>query len=180
MKKTPLTYLLASVLITPTIAVAQPGFYLGAKMGATQASTISANHGTIVDQQSHSAGVNQLGLTLGYDFSHYFGAEARIAGYLGSSSAIAPKMHAQILGKGMLPITENFQLYGVAGIGHYQFKHLGFDEDNRNKSGHSLVYGAGAQYKFTDSFATNIEIIKISNKKEFNAHAVNLGVQYKF
>lgn len=179
--------LMASAIAVPAVASANSGFYVGSFIGNTQAKNteaMSENVGHIPADQTIKGNFKSFGLKAGYDFNSYFGAEIRHVRNSGSEEkggqTLTPQSQTGLYGKAMLPITESFHLYGLAGINSAKLKNVGFKDNDTKSTINSFSYGMGAQYNFTPALGANVELIKLSSHKHFDAHAVNLGMSYKF
>ena len=162
--------------------------YVSATLGNTEVDLgISSGTGYTVDDDDASYGLN-----LGYKFSDSFSAEIGYQ-YLGeasitatsnitgtawgyaytinSGSTVAGEGDGFTFGiKGNYPVTENFDIYGKAGLLAWTVDYSisgtatvagttytgsgSFDDD-----GSDLYYGVGAQYNFNDSVGLGIEYV---------------------
>lgn len=125
-----------------------------------------------------------LGLKAGYDFNSMFGAEMRHSRDSGkvekSGQGLEVGSQTGLYGKIKFNVSDSIELYGLAGVNNIRLKQAGFKENDNKKTINSFSYGVGAQYNFTNSLGANLELMKLSNHKQFDAHSINLGLAYKF
>ena len=147
------TKLIGAILLTLGMtgtALAQNGFYAGASIGQA---TIDACGG-ITDCDDEDTGWKIFG---GWEFNRYIALEAawvdfgEISGSIGGSAVSTEIDGWALAGKGMLPITEKFGVFGKFGMIMWDAEGggavSGIDDD-----GTDLIYGLGAQYMFTERF----------------------------
>lgn len=120
----------------------------------------------------HGADGDSVGLRLngGAQFSEYFGAEA----HLGTGGSDGPTELEYLVGayaKGILPVSEEFRLYGLAG-----FTEVDFDTDQ--ESGFS--YGGGAEFDIAPNLAVGADYMRYLDKSDYTFDAASVGVRYRF
>ncbi|MCW8346569.1 porin family protein [Vibrio sp. ZSDZ65] len=194
MKKVTLKTATALALVTaisaPVLASSDSGFYVGTYLGAmsasnTDTSTINppTNPGTSTDYKV-KGNFRSLGLKAGYDFNSMFGAELRHSRDSGkietNGQGLAVDHQTGIYGKMKFNVSDSIELYGLAGVNNIRLKQAGLAENSNKKTINSFSYGVGAQYNFTNSLGANVELMKLSNHKHFDAQSINLGLSYKF
>ena len=145
--------LIGAILLTLGMtgtALAQNGFYAGASIGQA---TIDACDG-FTDCDDEDTGWKILG---GWEFNRNIALEAafvdfgEVSGSIGGSAVSAETDGWTLAGKGMLPLTEQFGVFGKFGMIMWDAEGggaaSGIDDD-----GTDLIYGLGAQYMFTERF----------------------------
>ncbi|AYV21444.1 porin family protein [Vibrio mediterranei] len=189
--KTATVIALVGAISAPALASNDSGFYVGTYMGVMSAS----NNDTPPTRQPIEPGKNMtetkvksnfrsLGLKAGYDFNSMFGAEMRHSRDSGkvekSGQGLEVGSQTGLYGKIKFNVSDSIELYGLAGVNNIRLKQAGFKENDNKKTINSFSYGVGAQYNFTNSLGANLELMKLSNHKQFDAHSINLGLAYKF
>jgi OOP family OmpA-OmpF porin len=147
------TKLIGAILLTLGMtgtAHAQNDFYAGASIGQA---TLDACEG-FTDCDDEDTSWKIFG---GWELNRNFAFEAawvdlgEISGSIGGSSVSAEADGWTLAGKGMLPINEQFGVFGKFGMIMWDVEGggaaSGLDDD-----GTDLIYGLGAQYMFTDRF----------------------------
>lgn len=115
---------------------------------------------------------DDVGLRLrgGAQFNDYFAVE----GHLGGGGSDGPAELDYLVGayaKGILPVADQFRLYGLAG-----FTEVDFDVDS--ESGFS--YGAGAEFDLTPQLALGADYMRYLDKSDYDFDAVSVGLRYRF
>ncbi|MGV2989684.1 porin family protein [Vibrio sp. E150_011] len=192
MLKTATALALATAISAPALASGDSGFYVGTYLGAMSASNTDTSP---IDQPIHpgtststdykvKGNFRSLGLKAGYDFNSMFGAELRHSRDSGkvekNGQGLAVDHQTGIYGKMKFNISDSIELYSLAGVNNIRLKHAGFAENSNKKTINSFSYGIGAQYNFTNSLGANVEVMKLSSHKHFDAQSINLGLNYKF
>ncbi|MCY9871891.1 porin family protein [Vibrio barjaei] len=190
--KTVTVLALVSAISAPALASDDSGFYVGTYMGAMSASNTDTGKGTInqpsypgnIDDTKVKSNFRSLGLKAGYDFNSMFGAEMRHSRDSGkvekNGQGLEVGSQTGLYGKIKFNVSDSIELYGLAGVNNIRLKQAGFKENDNKKTINSFSYGVGAQYNFTNSLGANLELMKLSNHKQFDAHSINLGLAYKF
>ncbi|KAA0011115.1 porin family protein [Billgrantia pellis] len=120
----------------------------------------------------HGEDGDSVGLRLngGAQFSDYFGVEA----HLGTGGSDGPTELEYLVGayaKGILPVSQELRLYGLAG-----FTEVDFDTDQ--ESGFS--YGAGAEFDVAPNLAIGADYMRYLDKSDYTFDAASVGVRYRF
>ena len=147
------TKLIGAILFTLGMtgtALAQNGFYAGASIGQA---TIDACDG-FTDCDDEDTGWKIFG---GWEFNRNVALEAawvdfgEVSGSIGGSAVSVETDGWTLAGKGVLPLTEQFGVFGKFGMIMWDAEGSGaasgIDDD-----GTDLIYGLGAQYLFNDRF----------------------------
>ncbi|MCE8028696.1 porin family protein [Halomonas daqingensis] len=115
---------------------------------------------------------NSVGLRLngGMKFNDYFAAEAHL-GTGGSDGPIELDYLVGAYAKGILPLSQEFRLYGLAG-----FTEVDFDVDR--ESGFS--YGAGAEFDVAPNLAIGADYMRYLDKSDYTFDAASVGVRFRF
>lgn len=173
------TKLIGAILLTLGMtgtALAQNGFYAGASIGQA---TIDACDGvTNCDDEDTSWKI--FG---GWEFNRNIALEAawvdfgEVSGSIDGSKVSAEVDGWALAGKFMLPLNEQFGVFGKLGMIMWDVEGggaaSGFDDD-----GTDLMFGIGAQYMFTDQFGIvgEWEWYDIDNDVDL----FSIGALYKF
>ncbi|MDA0111075.1 porin family protein [Vibrio sp. La 4.2.2] len=189
--KTATVIALVGAISAPALASNDSGFYVGTYMGVMSASNNDApptrqpiEPGKNMTETKVKSNFRSLGLKAGYDFNSMFGAEMRHSRDSGkvekSGQGLEVGSQTGLYGKIKFNVSDSIELYGLAGVNNIRLKQAGFKENDNKKTINSFSYGVGAQYNFTNSLGANLELMKLSNHKQFDAHSINLGLAYKF
>lgn len=177
------TLALATAISAPALASSDSGFYVGTYLGAMSASNTD-NLKEEKKTEKVKGNFRSLGLKAGYDFNSMFGAELRHSRDSGkiekNGQGLAVDHQTGIYGKMKFNVSDSIELYGLAGVNNIRLKQAGFAANSNKKTINSFSYGVGAQYNFTNSLGANVELMKLSNHKHFDAQSINLGLSYKF
>lgn len=120
--------------------------------------------------QGSSADSVGLRLNGGMKFNDYFAAEAHL-GSGGSDGSIELDYLVGAYAKGILPVSPEFRVYGLAG-----FTEVDFDADS--ESGFS--YGAGAEFDVAPNLAVGADYMRYLDKSDYDFDAASVGVRYRF
>jgi outer membrane autotransporter protein len=190
--KTATVIALVGAISAPALASNDSGFYVGTYMGVMSASNNDApptpsqpiEPGKNMTETKVKSNFRSLGLKAGYDFNSMFGAEMRHSRDSGkiekNSQGLAVDHQTALYGKVKFNVSDSIELYGLAGVNNIRLKQAGYKGNDNKKTINSFSYGVGAQYNFTNSLGANLELMKLSNHKQFDAHSINLGLAYKF
>ena len=150
MKKTNLIGVIFLTVGMTGTAFAQNGVYAGASIGQA---TIDACDG-VANCDDEDTSWKIFG---GWEFNRNIALEAawvdlgEISGSIGGSAVSAEVDGWTLAGKGILPLTEQFAVFGKFGMIMWDVEGggaaSGIDDD-----GTDLIYGLGAQYMFSDRF----------------------------
>ncbi|NOR56580.1 MAG: porin [Sulfurovum sp.] len=120
----------------------------------------------------------------GYKFNSYFAVEGRYwfglddASVLGFADVIDAPDAWGIYAKPIFPVTEDFDIYGLAGYADVDLN--GFSD--RNTDGFS--WGLGASYDITESFSVFADYVALVDDtiafRDVNVETINVGVSYLF
>lgn len=115
---------------------------------------------------------DDVGLRLrgGAQFNDYFAVE----GHLGGGGSDGPVELDYLVGayaKGILPVADEFRLYGLAG-----FTEVDFDLAREN----GFSYGAGAEFDITSNLAVGADYIRYLDKSNYTFDAASVGLRYRF
>ena len=193
--KTSLALLAAAGMAVSCVSMAQSkadtGWYIGATFGQTQVDLEDCGGGVTCDDKD--TGWRIIG---GYLLNRNFAIEV---GYhdLGKASQSAPgasldfKANAfELLAVGMLPITNEFSLYGKAGLYRGEVEATlnitGLGSDSLTETNTDLTYGFGAQYNFTRNVGVRAEWQRYTAMGdnatigESDVDVMSLGIVYRF
>ncbi|NIC07459.1 porin family protein [Billgrantia bachuensis] len=120
--------------------------------------------------QGSSADSVGLRLNGGMQFNDYFGAEAHL-GTGGSDGATELDYLVGAYAKGILPVSQEFRLYGLAG-----FTEVDFDADS--ESGFS--YGAGGEFDVAPNLAVGADYMRYLDESAYTFDAASIGIRYRF
>lgn len=115
---------------------------------------------------------DSVGLRLngGMQFNDYFAVEAHLGGG-GSDGPVELDSLIGAYGKGILPISQEFRIYGLAG-----FTEVDFDADR--ESGFS--YGVGAEFDVAPNLALGADYMRYLDESNYTFDAASVGVRYRF
>lgn len=158
----------AALLLAGTSALAQgspmnydPSPYLGADALFWE---LDPDHGP---RKADSTGLRLRG---GVAFNDYFALEGHLGGG-GSDGSVELDSLAGAYAKGILPITPDFRLYGLAG-----FTEVDFDLDE--ESGFS--WGGGAAFDVAPNLALGADYVRYLDESNYTFDAASVGMTYRF
>lgn len=111
-----------------------------------------------------------LRLNGGLKFNDYFAVEGHLGGG-GSDGGAELDSLAGLYAKGILPVSREFRLYGLAGM-----TDVDFDVDS--ESGFS--YGAGAEFDVAPNLALGAGYMRYLDVDQYDFDAASVGVRYRF
>lgn len=167
MKKLTLVTLTAAVFaagITTTAQAQQPMQatpYIGADAMFWE---LDPDHGSSRD----SVGLRVNG---GMQFNDYVALEGQL-GTGGSDGYAELDYLAGIYAKGILPITQQARLYGLAGATKVDLDHAGSESD--------FSYGAGAEFDIAPQLALSADYMRYLDTSDYNFDAASVGLNYRF
>jgi len=172
---------IAAAFVTPIAFAAPNGFYVGGTLGQTNLHVNKSSSTGKVD--SKGLGGEIFG---GYQFNKYIAAEAGYiqfantkASGLGLSQTI--KTHAfDVVAKGILPINNQFELFGKAGLARISAKSSG--DIKGSASATRPIAAIGASYFVTKSLSIDASFTRIFKGGNFdtNGDLAGVGVSYHF
>lgn len=115
---------------------------------------------------------DSVGLRLngGIQFNDYFAVETHL-GTGGSDGPAELDSLAGIYAKGILPISQEFRIFGLLGGTEVDFD-VGDDSD--------VSYGAGAEFDVAPNLAVGADYMRYLDTSEATFDAASLGVRYRF
>jgi opacity protein-like surface antigen len=120
-----------------------------------------------VGPSGDSAGLRLRG---GAQFNEYFGVEAHL-GTGGSDGPVELDHLIGAYGKGILPLSQEFRLYGLAGITEVDF-------DVGREDG--LSYGAGAEFDIAPNFSVGADYMRYLDRSDHTFDAASVGLRFRF
>ncbi len=162
MKKTLAAALLCAAAAAPALAQNNGHWY-----GALDFGTLNMKNSDYPDPGS-------VTLSAGYRFNRNVAAEGGITGYGDSTittstgSSTARQGDMRFLAVGFIPLGENFELFGKAGLGFHSVRMLGTGAYATTDSPHTtmnLVVGLGAQVNFTPKFGMRFQYEALGKAK---------------
>ncbi|MFP4263396.1 MAG: porin family protein [Halomonas sp.] len=106
----------------------------------------------------------------GLKFNDYFAVEGHLGGG-GSDGGAELDSLVGLYGKGILPVSRDFRLYGLAGM-----TDVDFDADS--ESGFS--YGAGAEYDVAPNLSLGADFVRYLDEDQYDFDAASVGLRYRF
>lgn len=122
------------------------------------------------DGRADSRDGTGLRLNGGLKFNDYFAVEGHLGGG-GSDGGVELDSLAGLYAKGILPISREFRLYGLAGM-----TDVDFDVDS--ESGFS--YGAGAEFDVAPNLSLGADYMRYLDEDQYDFDAASVGVRYRF
>ncbi|WP_234252997.1 porin family protein [Billgrantia aerodenitrificans] len=120
-----------------------------------------------VGPSGDSAGLRLRG---GAQFNEFFGVEAHL-GTGGSDGPVELDHLIGAYGKGILPLSDEFRLYGLAGITEVDF-------DVGREDG--LSYGAGAEFDIAPNFSVGADYMRYLDRSDHTFDAASVGLRFRF
>lgn len=120
----------------------------------------------------HGSDRDSVGFRLrgGAQFNEYVGVEAHL-GVGGSDGRAKLKYLTGAYAKGVLPVTDQFRFYGLAGITKVD---LDADSDS------DFSYGAGLEYDLTPQLALGADYMRYLDESDYDFNAASVGLRYRF
>jgi len=162
MKKILAAALLCTAAVTPALAQSDGHWY-----GALDVGTLNMRNSAYPDPGS-------LTLSGGYRFNRNMAAEGGITGYGdstlvdGTGTSTARQGDLRFLAVGFLPLNQNFELFGKAGIGFHTVKMTGTGAYAGTYDPHTttnVIVGVGAQVNFTRQFGMRLQYEALGKAK---------------
>jgi outer membrane immunogenic protein len=141
--------------------------------------------------------LSSLGIRGGYYFNKYFSVEGRIGFGVGDDTQNIPgfgditlEMDTMfgVYAVGHIPLTDRFQLYGLAGLtsADSTFKSPGFPDESESET--DLSFGVGAEFDMTKNWSLAVEYtsyfrdaeIDDSGGIEYDSDGFGIAVNYIF
>jgi opacity protein-like surface antigen len=191
MLKKYLSVLIIAACSTAAAAADSP-FYVGAQLSATELKESEAGN-------SDSFDFTTLSALAGYRFTPYIAAEVRLGtgvkdeSYreLDYSEKLSVDLQSMLLLKGIVPITDTFSLYGLAGYASTKFKYqersTGFSF-SETETINGVAWGVGAGVKITPRLTATLEYLQLPDEKfsdgpynyKLKTNNLTLGLNYQF
>lgn len=170
----------AAVLATPAALAQQLGWYAGGSVGQMEADG-DCPPGVTCDLEDTS-----FKFFGGYRINRNFAAEAfwgewgEISLTAGPFTGTVKVRTIGIAGLGILPIGQQFELFGKLGFGNTSQRFTGTAPGmvlTDTDTGSELVYGFGAAFNFTRNFGVRTEWERLNDSE---VDIMSIGLQYRF
>jgi opacity protein-like surface antigen len=191
MLKKYLSVLVFAACSTAATAADSP-FYVGVQLSATELKESEAGN-------SDSFDFTTLSALAGYQFTPYIAAEVRLGtgvkdeSYreLDYSEKLSVDLQSMLLLKGIVPVTDTFSLYGLAGYASTKFKYqereTGFSY-SETETINGVAWGVGAGFRITPRLTATLEYLQLPDEKFYDGpynfklktNNLTLGVNYQF
>lgn len=121
----------------------------------------------------HGSSRDSVGLRVngGMQFNDYVALEGQL-GTGGSDGYAELDYLAGIYAKGILPITQQARLYGLAGGTKVKAEHVSSESD--------FSYGAGAEFDIAPQLALSADYMRYLDTSDYNFDAASVGLNYRF
>lgn len=162
MKKHLAAALLGATALTPALAQTDGHWY-----GALDVGTLKMRNSDYPEPGS-------MTISAGYRFNRNVAAEGGITGYGdstlvdGSGSSTARQGDMRFLAVGILPLNQNFELFGKAGLGLHSVRMRGTGAYPSTSEPHTtgnIILGFGAQVNFTPRFGMRLQYESLGKAK---------------
>ncbi|MCH8537203.1 MAG: porin family protein [Alkalimonas sp.] len=169
-------------------AVAHEGYYVGAQYDRHEIK-LSA------EGESDSFNLGSVGLLAGYQLNENFAIEGRWQTGVQNKSfnegneSVDFKLNNRfaVLGKGMVPLSNEFSLYGLAGYSHAKYgvsANLNEGSGRGSFTGKGFTWGVGGEFALNEQLAVHLEYNDLPKGKipgvSVRANAVTVGMNYRF
>jgi OmpA-OmpF porin, OOP family len=180
-KKTMIALALGALVLPMSAYAANPGFYVGGKIGAASTSQ------TFIDDDDTSFGIYG-----GYRFSPNFALEAEYTDFgnlevdlsdLAINNARAEPRTWGVKAVGFVPIGTNFELLGSVGYHSFDLDpsdNQGFRDIVGSSSSTDLFYGIGGQFNFDGGLSLRAQYQRYEFKSAGRSDEISLGLHYRF
>ena len=171
---------LLALLLPAAVQAAEPGFYVGGKVGAASV------EGDFIDDDDTS-----YGAYAGYQFTPNFALEGVYTNFgnvdidvddLEVDSPGGEPDSIGLRGIGMVPVGERFDLLGAIGWHSFDLNPdsgEGLRDALGDSSSTDLFYGIGAQYNFRNSLALRVMYDRYEFR-DWDADEISLGLHWTF
>ena len=184
-----------STLTAPAFAgsIDMTGFYAGATLGVGNANfTAPVGSGVLVDNPKSKPVYGVVG---GYRYNKNLAVELAYTGasYFNTTTAAGVKYLSKqiafsVSAIGTYPINDAFSVFGKLGLARTSAENNAVAEQNISRTG--VVYGVGAEYKFTPNIAARLGVDRyavtatiptvLGSQQNSNATTINAGLIYSF
>nr|WP_298249789.1 porin family protein [uncultured Halomonas sp.] len=164
----------------PLTLAAVTSVFLAAGATAAQAQQLVYPQGYVggdamfweLDPEGPADSRDSVGLRVngGLQFNDYLAVEGHLGGG-GSDGAVELDSLVGLYAKGILPVSQEFRLYGLAGMTEV-------DSDVDSESGFS--YGAGAEFDVAPNVSLGADYIRYLDEDQYTFDAASVGVRYRF
>jgi OOP family OmpA-OmpF porin len=174
---------LSFVIVSAPAFAGDNGFYAGMNLGIGKPD-INTPNGTSKDSSVVAGGV------VGYKFNKYFAVESQYTGIGRVTDKVNGSAKGDAIslsGLGILPLTDNFDLYGKLGLAVAKTSVSGGLASMSDATRTAMTYGVGAQYNVNQNIGLrlgwdryNAAIDVAGNNKNNNADVISVGALYSF
>lgn len=174
--------LISTFLITPALASAESGFYMGASVG-------TADLNEDFDGLTIDTDATAFRVTAGWRFNDHFAIEGGYHDFGdfeqtididGSPSSVSLSADGFTLGiAGALPLSEKFALTGRLGMFFWDGAAEINNVSQASPEDSNLYYGAGASYAVTERFSLNGDWSRY-DLEDAQSDVLSIGFQYRF
>lgn len=179
------------VVETPAVVETPGNFYVGLGYSSVER-TDNWNDSQYLEKYE----ANAVSLILGYSFNEYIAIEGRYMTDIGNSDITENGdtfsddigfSDIAVYVKPMLPVTDDFTLYGLLGYGKSTHHWPGYSDITAN----GLQYGAGVSYALNENFSLFADYVVLAEENgpkdidgyavtDIEGNAITFGVTYKF
>lgn len=204
---THLSATIALALAAQTAMAADTGkFYVGADIGSTQFSGDGPGKDSVFEPgQKFKDSDTSYGLHVGFQFTDWFSAELGYSDFGSATDKFAIKKGiffivspndtqtvdakgASLTGVFSHSLSSNFAVLGTLGVSSMNYKSTlsgGFSPvtgsllEKHSFSDQGLIYGVGAKYSLSDSFALRADLRR-NDVGDFSLDSTSIGLEYSF
>jgi len=162
------------------------GFYAGLGVSAVSTHQDDLNFFSITDGQDRTGNVL---LSAGYDWNEYIGLEARYM-FSVAKEDIVDMDSWSIYVKPQYPITEDFTVYALLGIGGFDISGTNHFGDTISADEISFHWGLGVSYEVYENIFVSVDYTQVANSLDTDAFvtqnvdvssdAISVGLSYHF
>lgn len=166
--------------------VSENNFYVGLGIAAvsTRDADVSVN---ILDEKAGQDRLGNIDLLVGYEFHRHFAVEGRYTTTISESDSIDSMDSWSIFVKPKYAVTEDIELYGLAGYGNVELDGASGSIADMDESG--FQWGLGLSYMINDNFdlfadykflANDFDGLFSNGATEVSVDSLTVGVMYNF
>ncbi len=179
-------------VLEPSIIIPQiedesvSGFYLGLGLSAVSTHEDDLDFFSVTEGQDRTG---DLSLMAGYDWNEYIAIEGRYMVSVAKED-IVDRTSWGLYVKPQYPVTKDFKIYGLLGVGGFDVSGTNHFGDNIDSNDISLQWGLGVSYEVYEDLSISVDYIQVASNVDATAFvtqnvdvssdAITVGLSYHF